>query len=338
MSVRTCLSITAVLFLLIQPVYAGRKPPDEQSAASVAKTYVQQHRATLGLVSDELEARQSRTERATIWTVVRFDVYYRGIQIWPCEIVVTVTQNGVANALGAKVPSDFAVTTTPKVSQAAAIDAAVRQMSPKAGFDPPDAQLIILRRNADDSGTPATTRLAWRIEIYTSNDVDGTEYRYYWVDAQTGAILKNFKRETNATALYVYQPTQRGMYTASSVFQVATLNRDHTIKTAYLQDPCYGNSVAYNGICGTPDASNGYYTLAVPGNWVGDAGYHNSDRGRPMRKSSRVDVWGDGILGSANAETPGADAFFAMTVTFDFLRYRFGREGLDGQNGPKRRF
>ena len=324
------------LAMPLRRAYAAENPPDEQDAEAVAIRYVRQHRLELGLTNDELQAQPLRTLKATLWTVVRFEIFYRGLRIEPATIVITVAENGVINALKPKLPSDFAVDTHGRLSQAEAVDVGVRHMHPKGGFESLDPELVILAKNAGGDGVPATTRLAWLITLYTSNDVDGTQERHYWIDANTGAILKTYKTEANAAAsYYVMRPSLQGMYASGSVQTVDTMNtKTWTLTSAYLWDPCHGNSITNDPNypdCGVPNPS---YILATPGNWVGDAGYRDTDRGSPMKKTSNMLSWGDGNLTSTNRETPGSDAYLSMWMAFECLKARFKYDGLDGRDGP----
>lgn len=136
------------------------------------------------------------------------------------------------------------------------------------------------------------TRLTWHIRIFAENDAADPMQRDYFVDAHDGSIA------------FAYDSLETG-----------------TGKSAYSGTVAIGTTPVSGGFS-LKDAGRG----TNGGNYTTDM-KTRTNGGTLMTDTD--DVWGDGIVDSANVQTTAVDAHYGLQLTWDYYKNVHGRNGID---------
>ena len=227
---------------------------------------------------------------------VRLDRTYKGLSVIGGDLVVH-SKAGVFSRASLTQAKPLSLSTTPKITSAAAITAAGVQFGTR--FDVlPTAHLVVYARTA----TPV---LAYDV-LYVGTRSDGTPTEmHYYVDATTSAILG--KEDA------VHTGTLPGSGTGTPVAAVGPGNSlmagqvslntqwNPTRRIFEMKDPTRGNTRI-------TDAGNGYRTAVST--LVVDAD----------------NKWGNGTM--TDRVSTAVDAAYGFAKTWDFYKNNFGRLGI----------
>ena len=163
-----------------------------------AKTFLASHKSLLNISDPEIEFKveHARTDKLGM-THIKFQQVYKGIEVWAQELIVHMDSRGnITSVNGIFEPTPLSISDlNGKLTDAAAINSAVKDFKNKTtirsiplklekilDYYGPTAEKIIWY---DKNRTP---HLAWYVEIRSGISNDW----YYFIDAQTGAVLNSY--------------------------------------------------------------------------------------------------------------------------------------------------
>ncbi len=136
----------------------------KETHEATARTFLQTNRGLLRLDDPQAELTLTRQQTDDLsWTHLRFDQTYKGLPVWPAELIVHLDPNGHVDLLnGAFVPTPKKLDTTPALDEATAIEYARTALTDGDKAEVATSELIIYA----PGDTPP--RLAWKLELNIS--------------------------------------------------------------------------------------------------------------------------------------------------------------------------
>ena len=136
----------------------------KETHEATARTFLQTNRALLRLDDPQAELTLTRQQTDNLSrTHLRFDQTYKGLPVWPAELIVHLDPNGHVDLLnGAFVPTPKKLDTTPALDKATAIEYARTALTDGDKAEVSASELIIYA----PGDTPP--RLAWKLELNIS--------------------------------------------------------------------------------------------------------------------------------------------------------------------------
>jgi len=233
---------------------------------------------------------------------IRFRQSYRGIPVWPSEIIVHLDADGVVDVFdGSSIPTPADLTTQPAVGAGEALLRAYQAVPTTENTTASDPELIVF------SSDIADPRLAWKTEVTVSPSA-------IWlvvVDAEDGSILNafnrvNFEDVAGAGTDLLGQKRNLRVWKQGSTYYMADTSKP-MFKAG--SDPLKGEKAA--GVILILDAAN-----TPP----------NSD---PDPRESTLN-----LVTSANQNNftlkDAVSTGWGLSEIYDFYRERFNRNSLDG--------
>lgn len=269
------------------------------SAFETARTFLRENRDLL-LLSDpdaELELRQSTTDELDR-THLRFGQRYRGLRVWPAELVVHLDTDGSVDLMnGAFVPTPEGLATAPALDGEAATDRAREAVPGGAGATAAAAEPELVVYAPGDSAS----RLAWKVELAPS-------VAARWlvvVDAEDGAVLTAFDQvadgHVHASGVDLAGVRRQvGAWTQGGSFYLVDTTKP-------MFDPASADPI-------DPRKSRG----AI---FVFDA---NGGTAVNHVRSARPRVW---------KPAAAVSAAWSLSRVYDHFRARHGRDSIDGKGG-----
>jgi Zn-dependent metalloprotease len=332
---------------------ASTAAPTPEAVREVARTqdalsHARANQARLGLGRDE-----SLTVRASFTspegrTVVRLGHTALGARVWGSGAIAHVDPAGVVTLHARGLLAGAVPAGQPKLTDAAAIAAALHNLGLKGKHPAPRAELVVfpsartegLKLTFDRvTGAPSIDRefsvlarrpaddyvWAYEVRAYASNQQDGLLDVAYMIDANTGAILRKTSRLESAAAKAA-KGTGRSQYSG-------------TVKLDTTQDPdgTYSLHDQTRGVLVHPFYRD-YYGIDKIGNWTLWEG-HDFDNWASNNDyvGNASNTWGDGQPfldypheGDQNGQTAAVDAHYGIATTWDMYKNVFGRNGIDG--------
>lgn len=266
-------------------------------AIEVSRAYFSANRAAYGLSdpSAELRVRSSRADSRGV-AHVRFDQVYRGLPVFEGEAIAHVDANENVTVTSA-LRGNLNVATAPRVGRGAAVNTAVRFISPLGRYEVRDASLWILPRG-DRS---LTDRLVWHVAVAVENELEDPAEWQYFIDAGSGAVAFAYDNLQTADAM----GTANTMYSGTNL----AIHIDYRNSKYYLRDVFRASSTTSpygNTTCDMRNAFGNCYYITSSGT-----------------------SFGSGVI-SKTGVTAAADAHFGLQTTWDFYKNTFGRNGIDG--------
>jgi Zn-dependent metalloprotease len=338
MSVKGVLLLVVSSFTLIAPVaHADDRDERVQGARVKAEARIARRATGLGLFDTRKQLREISATPTAGSVIFRYQQLHDGIPVYGGQLIVKIGRSREHETSTLVLP--LSVRVKPTIDASTAADAALRALALKGEVRPPQSELVVLPNGSLGDGKPSGDRLAWQVGIAATNDEDGLVACTVFVDAHTRTVLATLSDLRHVT-YYVKQAQFRGMYTDHfGRYVTITKGKNGAVNAQYVQDPCFGTSVALPGggnvgVCGSPENPDGTgsHVAAGLGNWVGNANGRVTTNVRPM--TFLTEPFGDGLLGSSNPATIAADAYLGLYQTHLYLYYRHGRAGLNGSNGP----
>jgi len=316
-----------------------------RDAKSKAEAHIARRRLALGLVDPSKQLREISVVPTALSVIFRYQQVHDDIPVHSAQLTISITELAVDENSALVVP--LSVDTSPKLTREGAEKIALRKVGLKGASHDVEASLVVVPANSLGPGVPKGDRLAWKARITAVNDTDGLVSRQIFVDAHSREIIADIA-DTNDLTYVLTMPHFRGMYLANpaSEYAVATYNKSLCcLEYVYIQSPCHGTGLPVDATgnlnCGTYGAGpTGSWLVTSLGNWVGDASFKVTTNPKVMRLTAGYpdlvinDGVGDGVLGSPQAATVAADAFYFMWKTFTYLYYTHGHFGLNRNNGP----
>jgi zinc metalloprotease ZmpA len=282
-------------------------------AAQIALAHFTANARAYGLTnpSNELSVRSEREDGSGI-THVRFNQSFRGVPVFEGEAIAHVDAGDnvtVTNGLSA----NLNVNTTPRVGRGAAINTALRFISPVGDYTVRDASLMILPRGERS----IVNRLVWRVSIGVENEFQEPAEWQYFVDAASG----------DAVFAYDALETQGRGHGGGGGGGGGGGNTSVTGNTMYSGQQILNGSLA-SGVYSLVDV----FRAPTGGNATCDMA--NKQIGTCSIFSNSTGIFGNGAKDLSNRATAGADAHYGLQKTWDFYKNSFGRNGIDG-NGTR---
>ena len=153
---------------------------------ATARTFLQTNRDLLRLDDPQAELTLTRQQTDDLGrTHLRFDQKYKGLAVWPADLIVHLDPNGHVDLLnGVFVPTPKKLDTTPALDQATAIEYARTALTDGDKAKVTAAELIIYA----PGDTPP--RLAWKLEL----DISLTSHWLVVIDAINGDELTAYNQ------------------------------------------------------------------------------------------------------------------------------------------------
>jgi Zn-dependent metalloprotease len=270
-----------------------------------ARHFFKRQRKLMQLDDPDQELELSRyTEDELGRRHLRYSQRYRGVPVWPSEVIVHVDAAGNVDAMeGGHKASPRTPAAVPAIDAAMAAQFARRAVNAAADATRLTPQLIY---HAGESGE---TRLAWKVELPLG-------IRENWlvvVDADNGAILDSFNRVTDANVA--------GSGT-DLLGSTVGLNVWQGGSSFYLVDT---SKPMFDSASAPPDAARGAIV-------VKDA--------RNLPAGANPDAQPNPVLHQITAGSPdgswlkdGVSAAFNLAQTYDYYLERHQRDSIDGNQG-----
>ena len=287
--------------------------------------------------------------------IVRLDQMHRGARVWGGQAIAHVGPQGVQRTLTRSVQPAVTVPGAPRLSPAAAVQAALRAVASVGPRQPkPQTELVVfparftggLAIRAGEGGRPVLDRAAtvhakpasdyvWAYEVRLGrvDTAQGPREPLVLVDAQTGALLRVAEGRHAQAAPTPATGTGTGFYRGPV-----------PLATSLMADGTYALYDTTRGLLPNP-LLQGYAPDGSGWPPTGMQVWYDEHDGSGastwmtyLFQANPVNAWGDGLPftqwsqeNGTNGQTAGVDAFAAMTTTWDFYKKVLGREGLDGQ-------
>jgi Zn-dependent metalloprotease len=276
---------------------------------SMAYLKVNELDKTQGLsdVNSKLALRSAELDNIGI-THLRLEQINNNVPVFGGQLTTHVDNQGETTGLGRTFSEAELIETTPKLSEAEAIETAKSSLDYKGEFaKPPTASLVILPKwIVDQKSETKFAKLTYLVELLIEGDAKNTARHFYFVDAKNGNIVWHYDNMQSQ-----YGPTVGTGYSLYS--GTVSFNTYRPFTVYYLQDnykcpgclPYPGQNPSY-----TMDMRN--QTNIGNGNFFVDAD----------------NFWGDGPSG--NYIKVAVDAHFGMSKTWDYFYNVHGRYGIDG--------
>lgn len=158
------------------------KDRDEQAA----RAFLRSNAALLQIQDPDAELTVAQNDRDDLgWRHVRFDQIYKGLHVWPAQLIVHLDPQGNVNSLdGAFVPTPGVTNLTPRISPPEALTITLSHFPSGGGSNIADPVLVIF------GPLNRLSRLAWKVEL----SIGFTQEWLVMIDALDGSILKSVNR------------------------------------------------------------------------------------------------------------------------------------------------
>jgi uncharacterized repeat protein (TIGR01451 family) len=281
------------------PMRKTLAPPIALSAAAYA--FLNTNRALLRLEDPSQELKLTKQHIDELGqTHLRFAQTYRGLDVWPAELIVHMTKAGQVDCLnGAFVPTPAEVLRPPLISAEVALDLA-RQFTPDGSGAEPSAPVLSFYAPLD-----RPVRLAWKVELM----LDAARHWLVVIDANNGMKLTAFNQVTDENVV------GSGM---DLLNQNRPLNTWHANNKYYLVDT---SKPMFDATSMPPGNAKGAIMVV-------DANHQTLPASGSMScvqitSTSPTSGWmKDGVSGS-----------FGASQTYDYYRSWHGRNSIDGEGG-----
>ena len=281
--------------------------------AAAAKEYIQEHPGKVEGTSKDAYQLVDTIDSTNGAAHVRFNRTYAGLPVLGGDLVVHLDAADTAQSVSVAQTAPAAVSTTPKVSSAAAADRARDEFSGRSLTKAGSPKLVVDARQ----GKPV---LAWRSTV-TGVQADGqTPSRQVIVtDANTGKIRS--AEETILTPIKVGTQTNQKAPAAKPGVAANGTGRGIFVGTVALSTTGSGSS----------------YTMvdATHGNGR-TCDLRNRTSGTCSTFADSDNVWGN--FSMSDRASAGVDAHYGAAKTFDYFKSSFGRQGIfnNGSGVPSR--
>ena len=309
-------------------------PPSQLSPDAIALTFVKNHRAALKIgTGDEVQI-ANWVEDDLGFAHVRMRFFQGGLEIWPSEAMVHIDQTGVIRSFNGIYRATPALKTQPKLSETAALEAAL------AAADTPfsvqsESQLLIYDWHVDQ---PV---LAYKVHLHPN--VPAAYSEELFVDANTGAILNRINKVCTALpSTPEWRQTSAPDQPFESGLAEAAPNKVAVTATVFptLDGGTQAQISAYNDGTGLflVDTSKAMFPGQLDVNTLNGTIYVLDAQHQNMPQSVAQDPNGDGVFGD-NADTHAAGAIaYQMSRTYDWLQANFNRNSYDGNGSSLRTY
>ncbi len=166
----------------------GRLQVDKSNAERLMKAYLQKNETRLGIKIGDLKFRKAM-KAGNFWRVT-FVQHFQGVPVYHSQVGLVALGNGKIVSFGSNFDPKIACDIKPKIQAADAQAAVVRALKLKKAeaIRLTRKQLVIL---PSTQKSKTSYNLAWLfcLEALQPNPFS---YKYYFVDAHTGSILKSF--------------------------------------------------------------------------------------------------------------------------------------------------
>ena len=255
-------------------------------------------------------------------THLRFDQTFRGVKVWEGDVIVELSQDNAPQRIISALKSGIDVSLVPQLSQAQAlgiVHGELRPQGPYAGA--PAIELVVYPQMAERE-RPSRLRgpagelnaedlehfveryhLAFHIHTELANGALETKHTDYMIDAQSGAVLKEWSTLHTAWALGTGHSQYNGSVTVGTSSVTGGFELRDNVRSM--------NIATYNVNHGSAGMGTIY---ADPDNTWGDGTNYTAG----------------GSTTSDNGQTAGVDAQYGTEMTFDYYKNVHGRNGIDG--------
>jgi bacillolysin len=292
----------------LQPAFIGPARPGSDQNLETARAFLHANRGLLLLADPdtELVLRTRQTDELGR-EHLRFRQEYKGLAVWPAELIVHLTPSGNVDLLdGAFVPTPQ-VETTPSILAPQAIDKAKLKLAADQPAVANSTELIVY----GPLDRPA--RLAWKFDL-----VAGLAQAWSCViDAHDGTVLAHFSLVTEGAA------TGSGV---DGLGKTRTLHLWQQGSTFYLEDT---SKQMFDATSTPPNPATTRGTIFV---W-------DSQNTPPTNNpSATTNFLGSPVLSTSSSATSGwvpdaVGAAFGLGQTYDYYLARHNRNSLDGAGG-----
>jgi len=304
---RSILPVFLALLGLL-PVRGDQPLAPAETAAVLAR--IQARRWQLGLDPQNDFQVLGACRDALGQTHVRFQQLFQGVRVYGGEAIDHADAQGAVLDLTDALYRGIQLPVQPSLTPAEALARAEAALAPAGPYaHPPVVELVIWPVRPLRPGLPPFL-LAYHVHAQLENGARETRHRDYFIEANTGAILKQWD------SLRTEAATGPGLTQYSGT---VTLDQDRTAQGYRLLDRTRGRAGAFggNGITDLAHGTSGNGTLDSnpEPSWGDHANYTGSD----------LPTTGP------TGQTAMADAAYGTQVTWDMYRHVFGRDGIDGK-------
>jgi bacillolysin len=280
---------------------AGGNPHEE-----TARSFLRRHGGLFLSENPDQEWQLRKSERDHLSRQhLRFRQEYKGLPVWPCELIVHLDPNGEVDLMdGAFIPSPRGLGTKPSVTSEQALARANQEIAKGSTTSHTDAELILYGPLDDPP------RLAWKFDLSAGI---GQAWRCV-VDALNGSILTTIPLVNDASVTGSGLDGLGVTRTLNLWQNGATFYMVDTTKTMFDNTSTPPNPNTTRGAILIWDTQNQPPTSQVttmPNNSV------------QVTSSSATSGW----------IADGVDASFGLSQTYDYFLARHARNSLDGAGG-----
>ncbi len=264
-------------------------------------------------INSKLALRSAELDSIGI-THLRLEQINNNVPVFSGQLTTHVDSQGKTTALGRTFSEAELVETTPKLTEAEAIETAKSALSYKGEFAKlPTASLVILPKwVTDQKSETKVAKLTYLVELLIEDGTKNTARHFYFVNAKNGEIVWHYD---NLQRQAVTVGTGYSLYSGTVNFR--TTRPLFTLYWMEDRTKCPNCNIGYS----TGDSS---YTEDMR-NGTGTDGYTIFDEDN---------IYGDTT--SRYFQRIASDAHFGMSQTWDYYNNVHGRYGIDGNGYPVR--
>lgn len=290
-----------------KPLHAAAKgaPPGTDRDVATAKDFLRTNRMLFGLEDPDRELTLKKKQQDALnRTHLRFEQSYKGVPIWPSELLVHLDPDGnVDRANGSPIRTPKQVSTTPIVDKERA-----KRLAREALDAPEDAEAtdpILIIYTSDDQ----PPKLAWKLEVPLGLAADWLVV----IDAHSGTVLTKFNQVTDASV------PASGVDLFGVTREISAWEENGVYYLIDASKPMFDGSQSPVQNFGTPGAI-----------YVVDAANTPAD---PYTQKPDLD-WVR-AFDSPLFDLPDAvSAMHSLSAVYSYYLDYHGRNSIDGQGGP----
>lgn len=286
--------------------FSGQIRPGSNPHEETARSFLRRHNGLFLSANPDQEWGLRKSEEDHLARKhLRFRQEYKGLPVWPCELIVHLDPNGDVDLVdGAFIPTPRGLGTKPSITSAEALARANREVAKGLTTSHSDPELIIYGPLDDPP------RLSWKFDLSAGI---GLAWRCV-VDALDGSVLAIFNLVNDAAVTGSGVDALGVMRTLHLWQDGATFYMVDTAKTMFDNTSTPPNPNTTRGAIFIWDTQNQPPTSQVttmPNNSV------------QITSASATSSW----------NTDGVGASFGLSETYDYYLSRHARNSLDGAGG-----
>lgn len=176
------------------------KSDPKVSLADNAMQFFKDRGDIFGMQSPNAELKPLKVEKDDLGMQhITYQQVYQGLDVFGANLKAHFNQEGNLTAVNGTFVPNINLNTLPNVSEANAMERALKSVDRTSGATPVSSQLLVFRENLV-KGTPGSDRLAWQVLVSNGSNVK----QMVFVDAHAGKVIDSISAVNDSLSRRVY--------------------------------------------------------------------------------------------------------------------------------------